>query len=100
MSKQPESSVRGGRAEKNGPRSRASRRRIDFSDLPEASREQLSAMRRIGRPPLGDRARQLIAIRLDTDVLRRFRDEARRRNIGYQTLIHRVLAAYVRRQVA
>jgi len=59
------------------------------------SDDQLRAMRRVGRPPLGTEARRLIAIRLDPDVLKRLRTEARRRNLGYQTLIHRVLADYV-----
>ena len=57
-------------------------------------------MRRVGRPPLGDRARQLIAIRLDPDVLKRLRAEASRRKVGYQTLVNRVLAEYVRTHVA
>ena len=57
-------------------------------------------MRRVGRPPIGDGVRQLIAIRLDPDVLKRFRREARRRNVGYQTLINRVLADYVGKHVA
>jgi len=76
------------------------RREIDFSDLPEASDEQLRTMRRVGRPPIGSHARQLIAIRLDPEVLNRFRTEARRRNVGYQTLIHRVLTEYARAHVA
>jgi uncharacterized protein (DUF4415 family) len=76
------------------------RRKIDFSDLPEASDAQLRAMRRVGRPPLGARARRLIAIRLDPEVLARFRKEAKRRNIGYQTLISKALAEYVRVHVA
>ena len=57
-------------------------------------------MRRIGRPPLGDRTRQLIAIRLDPDVLDQFRKEARRRRVGYQTLINEVLARHVGKHVA
>ena len=57
-------------------------------------------MRRVGRPPLGDGARRLIAIRLDPEVLDRFRKEARRRKIGYQTLINEVLAKYVQKHVA
>jgi uncharacterized protein (DUF4415 family) len=57
-------------------------------------------MRRVGRPPLGDAARRLIAIRVDPDVLDRFRTEAKRRKIGYQTLIHQVLTEYVRKHVA
>jgi len=57
-------------------------------------------MRRVGRPPLGDRARQLIAIRLDARVLAEFRKEAKRRNVGYQTLINTVLAQHVGKGVA
>jgi uncharacterized protein (DUF4415 family) len=76
------------------------RGRIDFSDRPEASDDQLRAMRRVGRPPLGDRARQLIAIRLDPVVLAHFQQEAKRRSVGYQTLINRVLADCGRHHVA
>jgi uncharacterized protein (DUF4415 family) len=99
MAKRSASSARGRRAaEKERPT--FVRRKIDFSDLPEVSDEQLRTMRRVGRPPIGTHARQLIAIRLDPEVLNRFRTEARRRNVGYQTLIHRVLAEYVRAHVA
>lgn len=76
---------------------RTSHRKIDYSDLPELSEKQLRVMPRVGRPPLGDEARQLIAIRLDAEVLRRLRQEADRRNIGYQTLVNDVLANYVKR---
>lgn len=99
MSKRSASSVRGERAAKKGRRT-ATSRKIDFSDIPETSDEQLRAMRRVGRPTLGARARQLIAIRLDPDVLNRLRTEAKRRNVGYQTLVNRVLAEYVRKYVA
>lgn len=99
MSKRSASSAREGRAARNERRT-AAVRKINFSDIPEASEEQLRAMRRVGRPTLGARARQLIAIRLDPDVLNRLRKEARRRNMGYQTLVNRVLAEYVRRHVA
>ncbi len=57
-------------------------------------------MRRVGRPPLGERARQLIAIRVDADVLDAFRKEARKRKVGYQTLINEILAEHARRDVA
>lgn len=99
MPKRSASSVRGERAARKGRRT-ATTRRIDFSDIPEASDEQLRVMRRVGRPPLGNRARQLIAIRLDPEVLRELRKEATRRNVGYQTLVNRVLAEYVRKHVA
>jgi len=72
------------------------RRKIDFSDIPEASDAQLKAMRRVGRPPLGNEPRTIIAIRLDPQLLTAFRREARRRQIGYQTLIHEVLAAHLK----
>ena len=76
------------------------KRKIDLSDLPEASDAQLRSMRRVGRPPLGDEPRQLIAIRVDAGVLEQFRKEARRRRVGYQTLINEVLARHARKDVA
>ena len=97
MSKRSASSARDARA---GVNARRTARRIDFSDIPEASATQLGAIRRVGRPPLGATARQLIAIRLDAAVLARFRKEARRRGVGYQTLINEVLAEHVRKDVA
>ena len=75
-------------------------RKIDFSDIPDSSPEQLKAMRRVGRPPLGAEPRQLIAIRVDPGVLDQIRKEARRRRVGYQTLINEVLAQHVRKDVA
>lgn len=97
MPKRSGSSARGGRAAANA---RRTRRKIDFSDIPDSSPEQLKAMRRVGRPPLGDEPRQLIAIRVDPGVLKQFRKEARRRRVGYQTLINEVLARHLRKDVA
>jgi uncharacterized protein (DUF4415 family) len=57
-------------------------------------------MRRVGRPPLGTEPRQLIAIRVDPRVLESFRKEARRRRVGYQSLINDVLAEHIRKDVA
>jgi uncharacterized protein (DUF4415 family) len=57
-------------------------------------------MRRVRRPPIGEEARRLIAIRVDAIVLSKFRREARRRGIGYQTLINEVLAGHVKKDVA
>ena len=99
MTRRSASSAQEGRAARKEPRTRASGR-IDFSDIPEASDEQLRAMRRVGRPPLGEAARRLIAIRVDPDVLDRFRKEAKRRKVGYQTLINQVLADYIQKHVA
>ncbi len=73
------------------------RRGIDFSDIPEASPVQLRAMRRVGRPPLGAAARRLIAIRIDPQVLDAVRREAKRRGLGYQSLINDLLAKHVGR---
>lgn len=98
MAKRSVSSARGVRAAKSVRRTPI-RKRIDYSDIPEASEEQLGQMKRVGRPPIGDQARQLIAIRLDVDVLEQFRAEARRRNVGYQTLINEVLAKHARTHV-
>jgi uncharacterized protein (DUF4415 family) len=87
-------SARAGRAAKSG---RATRRsRIDFSDIPKVSPAQLRAMRRVGRPPLGEAARRLIAIRIDPQVLDAVRREAKRRGLGYQSLINDLLAEHVR----
>ena len=73
------------------------RRGIDFSDIPEVSPAQGRAMRRVGRPPLGAEARRLIAIRIDPQVLEAVRREAKRRGLGYQSLINDVLAKHVGR---
>jgi uncharacterized protein (DUF4415 family) len=97
MPKRSESSARGGRAVANA---RRTTRTIDYSDIPEASGEQLKVMRRLGRPPIGDEPRRLIAIRVDASVLDSFRREARRRHVGYQTLINEVLAEHIRNRVA
>jgi uncharacterized protein (DUF4415 family) len=70
---------------------------VDFSDIPEASPIQLRAMRHVGRPPLGATARRLIAIRIDPQVLDAVRREAKRRGLGYQSLINDLLAKHVGR---
>ena len=97
MRKRSGSSARGGRAAASV---RRTRRQIDFSDIPDSSAEQLKGMRRVGRPPLGDEPRQLIAIRVDPSVLESVRREARRRRVGYQTLMNEVLAEHTRKDVA
>jgi uncharacterized protein (DUF4415 family) len=93
MGKASASSVRARQAAKSARPTR--RRRIDFSDIPEASEAQLKAMRRVGRPPLGTEARRLIAIRIDAQVLQAVRQEAKRRGLPYQSLINDLLAKHV-----
>jgi uncharacterized protein (DUF4415 family) len=97
MPKRSGSSARGERAAANV---RRTRRKIDFSDMPDSSPAHLAAMWRVGRPPIGKEPRQLIAIRVDPRVLESFRKEARRRRVGYQTLINEVLAEHTRKDVA
>jgi uncharacterized protein (DUF4415 family) len=97
MPKRSVSSARGVRVAGSAQRTV---RKINVSDISDSSPEQLKAMRRVGRPPLGAEPRQLIAIRIDPGVLDQFRKEARRRGVGYQTLINEVLAQHVRKDVA
>jgi uncharacterized protein (DUF4415 family) len=68
---------------------------IDFSDIPELTDAQLMSMRRVGRPPIGDQARQLIAIRVDPKILMLLQAQAKRQGKGYQTLINEILAEHV-----
>jgi uncharacterized protein (DUF4415 family) len=97
MAKASASSAHAVRAGRSG-RPLRRRHRIDFSDIPEASPAQLRAMRRVGRPPLGAKARRLIAIRIDPQVLGAVRREAKRRGLGYQSLINNLLARHVGRK--
>ena len=89
MRKKPfASSVRGkrvGKSVKHIPDSQ-----IDFSDIPEATDEQLKRMRRVGRPATG-MAKQLIAIRLSPRLLATLRKLAAKQRKPYQTLIHELL---------
>ena len=73
------------------------RRKINFSDIPELSEKQLSGMRRVGRPPIGDEAKKLIAIRLDAKILRWIRKTAEEKGRPYQTLINDILAKEMRK---
>ena len=70
--------------------------RIDFSDIPESSDQELARARRVGRPTTG-RAKQLIAIRIDPRLLAELRRLAARQRKPYQTLVHELLEAAVRR---
>lgn len=70
--------------------------RIDFSDIPESSEEELRRARRVGRPATG-RAKQLIAIRFDPHLLAELRRLAARQRKPYQTLVHEILEAAVKR---
>jgi uncharacterized protein (DUF4415 family) len=95
--KRSDSSVRGRQIAKK--RSATKRRKIDYSDIPPLSDEQLASMRRVGRPALGDQARKLIAIRLDPNVLRWLRDAAAKRHVPYQSLINDILAKEMQKAI-
>lgn len=64
--------------------------KIDFSDIPEATDEDLKRMRRVGRPSSG-MAKQLIAIRLAPKLLNQLRKMADAQGKPYQSLIHELL---------
>jgi uncharacterized protein (DUF4415 family) len=92
MAKRSASSARGARTAKSARRTT----RIDYSDIPASTPEQLASMKRVGRPRLSAAgAREMIAIRIDPTVMEGFRKAAKRRGIGYQTLINEVLARHV-----
>lgn len=73
--------MRDARAGKKERTTRA--KKIDFSDIPELSDKQLSRMRRVGRPTIGDEPRRLIAIRLDAKVLGWLRKMADQKGLPY-----------------
>jgi uncharacterized protein (DUF4415 family) len=73
------------------------KRKIDFSDIPELSDQQLRRMKRVGRPTIGRSARKAISLRLDPDVLVHLKATAAKRGVPYQSLINDILARAVRR---
>jgi predicted DNA binding CopG/RHH family protein len=87
------SSPRAGRARKNAKPTQDER--IDLSDIPESTDEELKRARRVGRPRTGN-AKQLIAIRIAPRLLARLRRLAAKRDKPYQTLIHELLEKVVR----
>jgi uncharacterized protein (DUF4415 family) len=95
MKKRSDSSVQGWRITKK--RRATKKRKIDCSEIPPLSDEQLASMRRVGRPPLRDEPRQLIAIRLDPKVLRWLRVVAEKRQMPYQSLINDMLASEMKK---
>jgi predicted DNA binding CopG/RHH family protein len=95
--KQSASSPRAARARKNAQH--MPDERIDFSDLPESTEEELKRARRVGRPKSGN-AKQLIAIRISPQLLTRLRHLASKRDKPYQTLIHELLEEAARKTTA
>ena len=95
--KQSGSSARGARAAKSAKLTGNSR--IDFSDIPESTDEELKRARRVGRPRTGN-AKQLIAIRIAPRLLAQLRRLAAKQSKPYQTLIHELLERAARKKVA
>ena len=95
MKKSRGSSVRVGRAGKREKRMKSEK--IDFSDIPEFSERQLSRLRRVGRPTVGDEPRKLIAIRLDAKVLSWLRKTAEKKGKPYQSLVNEILVEQMRK---
>ena len=77
--------------------------RIDFSDIPESTDQELRRARRVGRPvgrPKSGHAKQLIAIRIDPKLLTQLRRLAAKQAKPYQTLIHELLERAAKQKVA
>jgi predicted DNA binding CopG/RHH family protein len=82
------SSPRAGRVRKSARLTQDER--IDFSEIPESTGEELKRARRVGRPKSGN-AKQLIAIRISPRLLAQLRRLAAKHEKPYQTLIHELL---------
>lgn len=76
--------------------------KIDFSDVPELTDDELKSMKRSrpGRPPLGDEARKMISLKLDTKLLSDLKAEAKKDGKPYQSLIHEILKNHFRKNAA
>ncbi len=92
--KQSASSVRGARPGKSGKHTPDAS--IDFSDIPELTKEELTGARRVGRPKMDD-PKQLIAIRISPKLLTQLRKLAKKQKRPYQTLMHDLLEKAVKK---
>jgi uncharacterized protein (DUF4415 family) len=72
-------------------------KKINFSEISELSDRQLSLMRRVGRPTVGEEPRKLITIRLDAKILGWLRKTAEKKGLPYQSLINEILAGEMRK---
>src|SRR3990172_3582113 len=97
MSKRSASLARGKRLAKSAKYMPDSR--LDLSDIPELTDEELKRARRVGRPKSGH-AKQLIAIRISPRLLAQLRRLAAKQDKPYQTLIHELLERAAQKKVA
>ena len=65
-------------------------KRIDYSDIPPSTDRELKSAQRVGRPKKAI-VKQLIAIRLDPQLLAKLRRLAHEQNTPYQSLIQDIL---------
>jgi predicted DNA binding CopG/RHH family protein len=88
------SSPRAVRARESAQRTQADR--INFSDIPQSTDEELRRARRVGRPKSSN-AKQLIAIRISPRLLAQLRRLAAKQDKPYQTFIHELLERAARK---
>jgi predicted DNA binding CopG/RHH family protein len=70
--------------------------RLDLSDIPESTDQELRRAHRVGRPASGN-AKQLIAVRIAPHLLHQLRRMAAKQSKPYQTLIHELLEKAARK---
>lgn len=81
-------------------KSKLTKEKVNFSDIPELSDEQLQSMKRVGRPPLGESSKLMIAFRIDPAILEAIRKLALKKGKGYQVLMHEILESFVNKKAA
>ena len=64
---------------------------IDYSDIPEFSAADLKKFKRVGRPLVGESPRQAISVRIESGVLSKIKEKAKKSGVGYQSLINEIL---------
>ena len=83
-------SVSSARAKQTAKKRKPTASKIDYSDIPESTDEELKRARRVGRPK-GDNTKQLVAIRIAPSVISLLRKMASKADKPYQTLINEIL---------
>jgi predicted DNA binding CopG/RHH family protein len=72
------------------------KKKIDYSDIPPSTDEELANAKRVGRPKSGT-TKQLIAIRLDPKLIFQLKKLAKKQDIPYQSLVHQLLEDAVKK---
>jgi len=79
---------------------KSTKEKIDYSDIPALSEDQLRSMKRVGRPPMGDSSKLMISLRIDPEILDAIQKFAAKKGKGYQVLIHDILENFVSKKAA